>query len=365
MNMTPPRSQTAAIPEPGPAATPAPGPIHAAPSGPPSVATPPPRRRRLLAAAGIAAAVAAVALGVRWYTTRFDESTDDAQVDADVTPVAARVPGAVALVLVHENQAVKKGDLLVVIDHADYAARARQAEAELETARGRAAAAEAQVAAAAAGARRAQLEAAKAEEDLRRAEQLRQGDAIPPERLDAARATGGMTRAGVASSRAQGAAAAAQVALAHAQVKAAEAARDLAALQLSYTKVWATQDGVISKLSVRQGQLVASGQPMAELVPSQTYVVANFKETQVGRMRPGEKATVEIDAYPGLKLQGRVESLSGGTGARFSLIPPDNASGNFVKVVERVPVRIAWVRPPPPEVMLRAGLSVYVTVQTR
>ncbi len=104
---------------------------------------------------------------------------------------------------------------------------------------------------------------------------------------------------------------------------------------------------------------------MAELVPTQTYLVANFKETQVGRMRPGQKATVEIDAYPGLELQGRVESLSGGTGARFSLIPPDNASGNFVKVVERVPVRIAWASPPPPEVALRAGLSAYVTVITR
>ena len=104
---------------------------------------------------------------------------------------------------------------------------------------------------------------------------------------------------------------------------------------------------------------------MAELVPTRTYVVANFKETQVGRMRPGEEATVEIDAYPGLKLEGRVQSLSGGTGARFSLIPPDNASGNFVKVVERVPVRIEWVNPPPPEVSLRAGLSAYVTVRTR
>lgn len=157
----------------------------------------------------------------------------------------------------------------------------------------------------------------------------------------------------------------AQAALAHARAKAAAAARDLATLQLDYTEVRAPQDGVVSKLSAREGQLVAADQPVAELVPDRTYVVANFKETQVGRMRPGEKATVEIDAYPGLKLPGRVESLSGGTGARFSLIPPDNASGNFVKVVERVPVRIAWAAPPLPQVALRAGLSAYVTVETR
>jgi membrane fusion protein (multidrug efflux system) len=148
-------------------------------------------------------------------------------------------------------------------------------------------------------------------------------------------------------------------------VKSAEAARDLAELQLSYTKIWAPRDGLVSRLQAREGQLVSPGQVLAELVPGQTYVVANFKETQLARMRPGEEARVEIDAYPGLPLRGRVESLSGGTGARFSLLPPDNASGNFVKVVERVPVRIAWASPPPPEVVLRAGLSATVTVVAR
>ncbi len=361
MNMTPP-SHPAAVSQPGPDA---PGPVHAAPSGPPSPAPPAPRRRRLFAGAVALAAAAAAAFGARWYLTRYDESTDDAQVEADVVPIAPRVGGTVARLAVEENQQVKQGDLVLVIDDADYAARERQAQAELETARAQAAAADAQVGAAEAGVRRAGVEAGKAEEDLRRAERLSEGGAIARERLEAADATGGTTRAALAGSRAQQAAAVAQAALARARVKSAEAAHDLAALQLSYTKVWAPQDGVISKLSVRPGQQVTPGQPMAELVPARTYVVANFKETQVGRMRPGEPATVEIDAYPGLKLPGRVESLSGGTGARFSLIPPDNASGNFVKVVERVPVRIAWARPPPAQVALRAGLSAYVTVKTR
>ncbi|HTP53133.1 MAG TPA: HlyD family secretion protein [Anaeromyxobacteraceae bacterium] len=308
---------------------------------------------------------AAVGYGVYWYATRFDVTTDDAQVEADVVPLAPRVSGEVARVLVQDNQSVHKGDLLLVIDHADLAAKVRQAEAELETARAQATAADAQVAAAEAGLRRAGVEAEKAEIDLERAEQLRKGDAIPPDKLDTAKATGGISRAGVASARAQYAAARAQERLARGRVKAAEASLELAQLQLSYTKIWAPADGVVSKLAVHEGQLVAPGQPLAELVPSDDYVVANFKETQVGAMLPGQRAVVEVDAYPGVKLEGTVESLSGGTGARFSLIPPDNASGNFVKVVERVPVRIAWAKPPPANVHLRAGLSATVTVRTR
>jgi len=311
------------------------------------------------------AAAAALGYGAYWYATRFDVGTDDAQVEADVVPLAPRVGGVVARVLVQENQPVKKGDLILVIDHADLAAKSRQAQAELETARAQASASEAQVGAADASQRRASVEAEKAELDLERAELLRKGDAIPPEKLDAAKAAGGVGRAAVANARAQYAAALAQAKLAQARVKAAEAASDLAQLQLSYTKIWAPEDGVVSKLAVHEGQLVSPGQPLAELVPNATYVIANFKETQVGAMRPNQRAVVEIDAYPGVKLEGKVESLSGGTGARFSLIPPDNASGNFVKVVERVPVRIAWAKPPPPEVQMRAGLSAYVTVHTR
>ena len=148
-------------------------------------------------------------------------------------------------------------------------------------------------------------------------------------------------------------------------MRSAQAALELARLQLSYTRIESPANGVLSKLSVHEGQIVTAGQPFAQLVPFETYLVANFKETQVGAMRPGQKASVEIDAYPGVKLKGVVQSISGGTGARFSLIPPDNASGNFVKVVERVPVRVAWTGPLPPQVVLRAGMSAYVTVHAR
>jgi membrane fusion protein (multidrug efflux system) len=151
--------------------------------------------------------------------------------------------------------------------------------------------------------------------------------------------------------------------VAHARIKVAEATLELARLQLSYTKVTASEDGLVTKLSVQPGQMIQIGQPLAELVPDRTYIVANFKETQVGRMRPGQSARVHIDAFPGVDLEARVESLGGGTGARFSLLPPDNASGNFVKVVQRVPVRIAWNKRP--DLPLQAGLSTDVTVYLR
>ena len=121
---------------------------------------------------------------------------------------------------------------------------------------------------------------------------------------------------------------------------------------------------MMSRLAVHEGQLVSVGQPMAALVPLRSYLIANFKETQVGKMKPGQKAEISIDAFGSRKLEGHVESLSGGTGARFSMLPPDNASGNFVKVVQRVPVRIAWDNLPA-DLALRAGLSADVTVTVK
>ena len=367
--------------------------------------------------------VSGIVAGMYIMATANQESTDDAQVEADVVPIAARVNGQIAKRLIQDNQRVKKGDLIVQIDDADFAARVRQTEAELDTAAAQAAAADAQVqvveasakgglqsaqasysgssmgvanasaqlAAARAGFERAKAEARKGELDLQRTKQLVAGNALPRERLDNALVAYDASQAALAQAQAQVAAAqemqrlagsrvqeargrldqstpiAAQIAsakanadLAHARVKVAQASLELTRLQLSYTKVIAVEDGLVTKLSVQPGQMIQIGQPMAELVPDRTYVVANFKETQVGRIRPGQSARVRIDAFPGVDLDAQVESLSGGTGARFSLLPPDNASGNFVKVVQRVPVRIAWTRRP--DQMLQAGLSTEVTV---
>ena len=379
-------------------------------------------KKPFLILGGVIVVFAAIT-GIYLLATANQENTDDAQVEADVVPIAARVSGQIAKRLVEDNQRVKKGDLLVQIDDADFAARGKQAEAELETARAQAAAADsqvqvveasakgglqsaraiysgssvgvanadAQVAAARAGLERAKAEARKGELDLQRTRQLVAGNALPRERLDNAQVAYDATQAALAQAQAQVSVAsemrraasslvdeargrldqstpiAAQIAfaranadLAHAHIKVAEASLELVRLQLSYTKIAASEDGLVTRLTVQPGQMIQVGQPLAELVPDRTYVVANFKETQVGRMRPGQRARVRIDAFPGVELEGKVESLSGGTGARFSLLPPDNASGNFVKVVQRVPVRIAWNQRP--SVPLQAGLSTDVTV---
>ena len=399
----------------------------AAPALKPEIALPAPKRNKkpFLILGGAVALFAAIT-GIYLLATANQESTDDAQVEADVVPVAARASGQIAKRLVEDNQRVKKGDILIQIDDADFAARVKQSEAELETARAQAAAADAQVqvveasakgglqsarasfsgssmgvanaeaqlAAFRAGLERAKAEARKGEIDLQRTKQLVAGNALPRERLDNAQVAYDASQAALAQAQAQVAAAtemrrlagsrveeargrldqstpiAAQIAsiranadLAHARIRVAEAVLELAKLQLSYTKVTASEDGLVTKLTVQPGQMIQIGQPLAELVPDRTYVVANFKETQVGRMRPGQRASVRIDAFPGIEIEGKVESLAGGTGARFSLLPPDNASGNFVKVVQRVPVRIAWSKRP--DLPLQAGLSTDVTVYVR
>jgi membrane fusion protein, multidrug efflux system len=338
-----------------------------APVPPPAVnepAQPSRGKRRALAGVAAVALVAAGAFAAHAFLARGEVSTDDAQVEADVVAIAARVPGPVAEVLVADNAPVKQGQPLVRLDDADYQVRVRQADAELETARAQAAAAAAQVNGARASVTRSEAEAEKAQLDLRRAEALKAGDAIAADRFDATRIGSETARAGAGANRAQYAAALANVELARARMKAAEAAVEAARLQLSYTVVKAPADGAVSRLGARVGQIVQAGQALGQLVPARTYVVANFKETQTGAIRPGQRVDVEVDAYDGRTLQATVESVSGGTGARFALLPPDNASGNFVKVVERVPVRISWVNPPG-DLPLRAGLSAFVTVHTR
>jgi membrane fusion protein, multidrug efflux system len=254
--------------------------------------------------------------------------------------------------------------------------------------------AEAQVEVARAALARAEAEAQHHALELERVERLRRSEVASQQELDTARASHEAAQASLAGARAQLAAAeqSRQVALgrvaeaqgqfdqsapvdakisvarasaelAQARVTAAEAALEQARLQLEHTRVAAPADGQVSKLSIREGQLLSAGQPVARLVPPRTYVIANFKETQVGRIRPGQRVEVKVDAFPGRVLTGQVESLSGGTGASFSLLPPDNASGNFVKVVQRVPVRISW-KDTPEGLPLQAGLSVEVTVFT-
>jgi membrane fusion protein, multidrug efflux system len=393
----------------------------------PDIDAKPARKRRPFVVLGVIAVVAVAAVSLYAKLTGGRESTDDAQIAADIVPVSARVGGVVAQVRIGENQRVRRGDLLLELDAADLRARAQQAEAELATATAQAQVADAQVqiveatskgglasaraaltgstagvgsaaaqlASARAAATRADADLRKANLDLSRAQTLRTAGAVPQQMLDGAQLAlevataakaqadaqvalaedarrGAESRVGEARGRVdqsapvvpQIAAARAGAALAAARVRSAEATFALAKLQVSYTRVVAPADGYASKLAVHAGQLVGAGQPLVELVPPETYIVASFKETQIGRMHPGQAAKVDIDAFPGRKLAGRVDSLAGGTGASFSLLPPDNSTGNFVKVVQRVPVRIVLVDPPA-DVVLRPGLSADVTVDVR
>src|SRR6184192_2983998 len=294
----------------------------------------------------------------KWWYGFSHVSTDNAQVDGHIVPILPKVGGYVMEVRTDENRAVKAGDTLVVLDDRDYRARLAQAEADLAVAltgvsnRARVGQAEAQVA-------QAQANAEKAHADLDRIKPLAEKDIVPKQALDAAEA---------ASRAADAALAAAQAALlgADARVAAARAARDQAALNLSYTRIIAPSEGVVSKKSVEIGQLVQPGQPLMSEVPlSDVWVTANLKETQTANVTPGDPADFTVDAYPGRHFSGHVESLSPATGAKFSLLPPDNATGNFTKVVQRVPVRIRLDGKNDPAHPLRPGMSVVVTIQTK
>jgi membrane fusion protein, multidrug efflux system len=373
----------------------------------------------LLVALGLGIGTATYVLG------RGHESTNDAFVEGHVASVAPRVTGQVKEVLVADNQAVNAGDLLVALDDRDLVAKVDAARADLMAMRASQRAAETELAvtrkstdsslviargglaqaAAVQGTTQATIARAEAdivaaeskrrlaEIELARTQALVDANTISQAELDVkrstfetadaelaqARATLAMARSNISNSRgtidsargrliaaeagpAQIEAATAAVELSRARVAQAEAALEQAELNLSYTQIRAQVSGVVSRRSVEVGQLASPDRPMMALVPlDDTWVVANFKEDQIADMHPGQPAKVSIDTF-GKSLAGHVDSLAGGTGSRFSLLPPDNASGNFTKVVQRVPVLIRL--DPHPDVTLRPGMSATASVDT-
>lgn len=360
------------------------------PSAPPpreSVVTPPAKgamRKRIIFGVIAVAAVVALTWAVRKFIySRGHETTDNAQVDGHIVPVLAKVGGYVTAVLVQDNDSVQKGQTLVRIDDAEYRVKVAQAEADLaaaqSTAGGRQFTGQSQAAVATAAGQRsaadAQIQAAlanqqKANADLARMRDLVAKQIVSAQQLDAAQAAAASAAADVEALQRQAAAAGgavqnaqAGVRLAQARLQAAQAALDNAKLQLSYTTVSAPETGTISKKQVEIGQLVQAGQTMMSIVADTgTWVTANFKETQLNKMRVGQPVAFEVDAYPGCEFEGKVQSLSGATGARFALLPPDNATGNFTKVVQRLPVRIAITKGCGSNHPLRPGMSVVAHV---
>jgi membrane fusion protein, multidrug efflux system len=360
------------------------------------------------------ALILAVAVLGFWLHGRVRETTDDAQIEGSIVPVSARIGGTVKDILVDDNQHVAVDAVLARIDPSDFEVAARKAEAELADARAGAlaartaipitetstasqlASAQAAVAAAKqdADAARARLTEAganhgRAASDLERYRRLVEKDEISRQQFDSAVAVETAARSSVEAAEAMLRAAISHAAQAEAQLRAAgtatgqvevsraraaaadavaaknQAILDQARLNLGYVEIRAPVAGIVSRKSVQVGQVIQAGQPLLALVPlDRIWVVANYKENQLRRMRPGQPASVYVDAYA-RTYRGHVESIGGATASKFSLLPPENATGNFVKVVQRIPVKIILENDQDPEHLLRPGMSVVPTVLTR
>jgi membrane fusion protein (multidrug efflux system) len=284
------------------------------------------KKKSLFRRPGVIIAAAALAIvGIGYGTSAMfhsftHESTDDAFVDAHISLTAPKIAGRVAAVHINDNQDVKKGDLLIEIDPADAEAALAQAKAKLGHDQA------------------AQL---KADQDLKRQQDLFGKGAISPQDRDTAIQNAATTKADVQTDK---------------------AAIQQAELNLTYTKIFAPEDGRVTKKAVEPGDYVQVGQTLFALVMPERWTTANFKETQLRDMRPGQRAEVSVDAYPDYPLRGHVDSIQAGSGAHFSLLPPENATGNYVKVVQRVPVKIVLDEQPDVQRVLGPGMSVVPTV---
>ncbi|CAH2398264.1 HlyD family secretion protein [Mesorhizobium ventifaucium] len=315
-----------------------------------------------------------------WTDGRFMISTDDAYVQADMAFISPKISGYVDQVKVTENQQVKAGDPLLVVDNGDYKIAVAQAEAQIATLSKTLDRIDAQTEAARASLEQAQAQktadqaaAANAARVQARAAQLLKTHVGTQAQLDDAQTAVEQANAALVGADAQIAAAEANIGVLQAQraetastLASLQLGRDKAARDLSFTVLRAPYDGVVGNRSVEQGDLISPGQKLAVIVPmDKLYIVANFKETQLARLVPGEKVRISVDAIDGQDFEGTVSSLAPASGAVFSLLPPENATGNFTKVVQRVPVRIDV----PADVLktgkLRAGLSVVVAIDSR
>jgi membrane fusion protein (multidrug efflux system) len=339
------------------------------------------RKRLILLALLVIVGGGAAYKGYDWYTrTRFLVSTDDAYVKADTAVIAAKVSGYISFVSVIDNQPVKAGDLLVKIDDGDYKLAVDAAQRKVQTQDSTIERIAAQVRAQGPVIDQARAQLASAEADsLRAASEFERATNLlrtfnaTPQRVEQARADRDRTAATVVSARAAIGGATATLAVLEAQKGEAESTRaelqtalERAVRDLSFTEVRAAFDGVIGNKAVQPGQYVQTGTRLLALVPlDSAYVEANFKETQLGALKPGQRAAIWVDAYSDKQIDGIVESFAPASGSQFSLLPPENATGNFTKIVQRVPVRIKV----PPEIaragILRPGLSVVVEVRTR
>ncbi|MGE5308549.1 MAG: efflux RND transporter periplasmic adaptor subunit [Deltaproteobacteria bacterium] len=278
-------------------------------------------------------------------------STDDAYVEGRVHSIASKVPGTVLEVMVDDNKAVKKGDLLVQVDPQDYELRVNEATAALEAEKARLVDADASI-------KTAQVALDQATLDKNRADALFKANVIPKERSERADTAFNTATAQLTKARAF-------KELEASLIKQREAALATAKLNLGYTRIAAPADGYVTKKSVETGNQIGAGQPlMAVVALEDIWITANYKETELKNVRPGQAADITIDTYPGVHFRGKVDSIQAGTGAVFSLFPPENALGNYVKVVQRIPVKIVLEKGTDSKHQLRIGMSCVPTITT-
>ncbi|MEI6032886.1 MAG: HlyD family secretion protein [Verrucomicrobiae bacterium] len=321
----------------------------------------------------------ALVFGVRFYLqSRGRQSTDDAFIEAHVMQVSSKISEKVVRVLVDDNQVVKGGDVLVELDPRDAQALLSQAKANLDSSEAKLAEARARLGAEQAGLAQALADTSEtkaladnAGQELLRSKSLRKSGAIAQREYDQMMA-GDLSRKAALTSKQQRAigaqagisVAVAAVASAAAWVEQSRALLDTARLRMDNTRICAPGDGRIARKNVEPGNFVQPGNALMALVAPEVWVIANFKETQLDRLRPGQAVEVRVDSYPSLLLKGKVESIQAGTGSRFSLLPPENATGNYVKVVQRVPVKIE-LELPVDSPLLAPGMSVSPSVMVR
>jgi membrane fusion protein, multidrug efflux system len=346
-------------------------------SGPRAPVRPGPLRRLLKIIAALIAIPLIVAGAAWWFNARHYESTDDAFIDTRTVSISAQVSGLIVGVPVADNQPVTKGVPLVRIDPRDYQVAVEQAQAQLEHAYAQVANFGAQIDAQQARLNQAQKQVTEvqaalqyARQEDKRARRLLQTGAGTVQAAQQSRSDLTQKQAALAAAQANATATDKQLAVlrtqrrsALAQVDVARAALDKAKLALSRTTILAPQDGHVTNLTAAVGAYVQPGLALMSIVPRKVWVTANFKETALADMRVGQPVDIEIDAYPGRVFHGHVDSIQAGTGTAFSLLPPENATGNFVKVVQRVPVKIDFDKPP--NVYLGPGMSVVPYVKVR
>jgi membrane fusion protein (multidrug efflux system) len=338
-------------------------------------------RNILAASVALAATAGAADFGWSYWTTgRFQVSTDDAYVKADSTTIAPKISGHIAEVFVSDNQQIKAGQILARIDDRDFKVSLEQAKAQVEAAEANIANKQSALAAqlSAIEAAKATVEADQADQtfaeqdDKRYAELAKQGFGTiqnaqqASSRIAAARAAVTRDTAALANAVKQLDVNKAEIAQAKAALDSARAAEDQAELNLSYTTLAAPIDGVVGNRTLRVGQYVQAGTQLMAVVPThEAYIVANYKETQLADVHPGQAVTIEVDTFPGRVFAGHVDSISPASGQEFALLPPDNATGNFTKVVQRIPVKIVLDHDQPVSVALRPGMSVYPSIDTK